>query len=69
MRSLQPPVFTKIGWVNGNGTTNSNQEYAFDDRDVLPIPLITIACARLILMANQKILISLQLKSMARVSS
>ncbi|HMT30964.1 MAG TPA: hypothetical protein PKD91_16955, partial [Bacteroidia bacterium] len=36
MRSTDPPKFKSIGWVDGHGTTNSTQEYKFDDRDVIP---------------------------------
>lgn len=35
-RSLSPPEFKNIGWVDGHGTTSEIHEYSFDDRDVVP---------------------------------
>lgn len=35
-RSTRPPAFETIGWVDGHGTTNSNKEYKFEDREVVP---------------------------------
>lgn len=36
LRSTDGQTFERIGWVDGNGSTTTESEYAFDDRNVIP---------------------------------
>jgi hypothetical protein len=35
-RSIDGENFTKIGWVEGNGTTTQKMKYSYDDKDAIP---------------------------------